>query len=89
MFAEQCGELVRYLSTLAMDRGASGFSFVNPVTLSNLYELLSFWQDHYLNKDKDCTALEQVRSQFMQFRLNGPLLMLFTVIKFLQTPTVL
>jgi len=26
----------------------------------NFRDLLLFWQDHYLHKDKDCSALEKV-----------------------------
>lgn len=28
--------------------------------LQNFRDLLIFWQDHYLHKDKDCSALERV-----------------------------
>ena len=28
--------------------------------LQNLRNLLLFWQDHYLHKDKDCSALQKV-----------------------------
>ncbi|XP_064466570.1 short transient receptor potential channel 4-associated protein-like [Ornithodoros turicata] len=31
----------------------------NPTLLQNLLELLHFWQEHYLHKDKDCSALEK------------------------------
>lgn len=33
--------------------------------LQNLLELLHFWQEHYLHKDKDCSALEKVREMEM------------------------
>lgn len=28
--------------------------------MTNFRDLLLFWQDHYLHKDKDCSALEKV-----------------------------
>lgn len=32
--------------------------------LNNFHSLLRFWQQHYLNKDKDSTCLENVCQQF-------------------------
>ena len=32
--------------------------------VSNFRDLLIFWQDHYLHKDKDCSALEKVNIVF-------------------------
>ena len=34
-------------------------SSVNKDTLTNFKDLLLFWQEHYLNKDKDCVNLEK------------------------------
>ncbi|XP_042147958.1 short transient receptor potential channel 4-associated protein isoform X3 [Ixodes scapularis] len=50
MFAEQRGQLGDYLAALGAPSGG---------LLPNLLDLLHFWQDHYLHKDKDCSALEK------------------------------
>ncbi|CAN8017405.1 unnamed protein product [Ixodes persulcatus] len=50
MFAEQRGQLSDYLAALGAPSGG---------LLPNLLDLLHFWQDHYLHKDKDCSALEK------------------------------
>ena len=66
MFADQRSELPKYLNhikQLSMPRRnsltdetvmESGVSL-----LKNFRDLLIFWQEHYLHKDKDCSALER------------------------------
>lgn len=57
MFAERKGNLPIYLHDLRAEEQEQcrpGF------LLQNLRELLLFWQEHYLHKEKDCTALEKV-----------------------------
>ncbi|XP_071957366.1 short transient receptor potential channel 4-associated protein-like [Antedon mediterranea] len=56
MFAQRSGELSVYLKLLREEEQNNcrpGF------ILHNFRQLLFFWQDHYLHKDKDCTALEK------------------------------
>eukprot|EP00057_Strongylocentrotus_purpuratus_P030323 XP_781318.3 PREDICTED: short transient receptor potential channel 4-associated protein isoform X1 [Strongylocentrotus purpuratus] len=56
MFADRIGELSRYLTDLRKEEQKQcrpGF------LLQNFRELLFFWQEHYLHKDKDCSALEK------------------------------
>ncbi|XP_071484771.1 short transient receptor potential channel 4-associated protein-like [Diadema antillarum] len=56
MFADRIGELARYLCDLRTEEQRQcrpGF------LLQNFRELLFFWQEHYLHKDKDCSALEK------------------------------
>lgn len=38
--------------------------------LNNFHSLLRFWQQHYLNKDKDSTCLENVRGPVTVARIN-------------------
>lgn len=50
--------------TEAADQGGSGAAATGASSsggslLQNLLELLHFWQEHYLHKDKDCSALEK------------------------------
>ncbi|KAK3086456.1 hypothetical protein FSP39_018709 [Pinctada imbricata] len=59
MFANRKDALPRYLQALHDEKedvlevgGSSNL-------LRNFRELLIFWQDHYLHKDKDCSALEK------------------------------
>lgn len=56
MFAERKGELSMYLHDLRAEEQSQcrpGY------LLQNLRELLLFWQEHYLHKEKDCSALEK------------------------------
>lgn len=56
MFAERKGDLPTYLHDLRAEEQEQcrpGY------LLQNLRELLLFWQEHYLHKEKDCTALEK------------------------------
>ena len=54
MFANQKAELPKYLLALSKARGDVGLGL-----LRNFRDLLVFWQEHYLHKDKDCSALER------------------------------
>lgn len=38
--------------------------------LNNFHSLLRFWQQHYLNKDKDSTCLENVCEPLIVARIN-------------------
>lgn len=59
MFANRKKQLPRYLQALRDEKedmmDVSGCSNL----LRNFRDLLIFWQDHYLHKDKDCSALEK------------------------------
>lgn len=44
-------------------KSPGGECITNFNIMKNFRDLLVFWQDHYLHKDKDCSALEKV-SQF-------------------------
>ncbi|XP_070576007.1 short transient receptor potential channel 4-associated protein-like [Ptychodera flava] len=56
MFARQKGELAEYLQALRDEEQRE----CHPgLLVGNFRQLLIFWQDHYLHKDKDCTALEK------------------------------
>ncbi|KAK6185324.1 hypothetical protein SNE40_007584 [Patella caerulea] len=59
MFANRKTELPSYLQALRDERedmlDVNGSSSV----MRNFRDLLVFWQDHYLHKDKDCSALEK------------------------------
>ncbi|XP_061163195.1 short transient receptor potential channel 4-associated protein-like isoform X1 [Saccostrea echinata] len=59
MFANRKNALPRYLQALRDEKEdvmeVSGAANL----LRNFRELLVFWQDHYLHKDKDCSALEK------------------------------
>lgn len=59
MFANRKNQLPRYLQALRDEKedvmDVSGCSNL----LRNFRDLLIFWQDHYLHKDKDCSALEK------------------------------
>ncbi|GFY53685.1 hypothetical protein TNIN_156591 [Trichonephila inaurata madagascariensis] len=60
MFGLQKGELPQYLNFLALNVESCNVATNNSsIHLENLRDLLLFWQDHYLQKDKDCTILEK------------------------------
>ncbi|RUS72825.1 hypothetical protein EGW08_019418 [Elysia chlorotica] len=60
MFANKRKQLPRYLQALRDERDdALGTVNGSSSILQNFRELLLFWQDHYLHKDKDCSALEK------------------------------
>ncbi|XP_055950667.1 short transient receptor potential channel 4-associated protein-like isoform X2 [Argiope bruennichi] len=61
MFGLKKGELPQYLHFLASSvaDGCSVATSTCALHLENLRDLLLFWQDHYLQKDKDCTILEK------------------------------
>lgn len=68
MFAHRRRDLPRYLRALLMDStdaGARADCSSNLSIMRNFRDLLSFWQEHYLHKDKDCSALE--KSSRLQF----------------------
>ncbi|XP_059171134.1 short transient receptor potential channel 4-associated protein-like isoform X2 [Physella acuta] len=60
MFANKRNQLPRYLQALR-DEQDDALENVNGSSsiLQNFRDLLIFWQDHYLHKDKDCSALEK------------------------------
>ena len=60
MFANRKNQLGRYLQALKDEK--EGVLEVNGSVqfMTNFRDLLLFWQDHYLHKDKDCSALEKV-----------------------------
>ncbi|XP_005093556.1 short transient receptor potential channel 4-associated protein isoform X1 [Aplysia californica] len=60
MFANKRSQLPRYLQALK-DEQDDALENVNGSSsvLQNFRDLLIFWQDHYLHKDKDCSALEK------------------------------
>lgn len=61
MFALRKEELPQYLNLLASNQEGCSVATNNQSGLmENLKDLLVFWQDHYLQKDKDCTILERV-----------------------------
>ena len=43
-----------------METSQTGICTSNLTIMRNFHDLLIFWQDHYLHKDKDCSALEKV-----------------------------
>ncbi|KAH3768358.1 hypothetical protein DPMN_169570, partial [Dreissena polymorpha] len=59
MFANRKNQLGRYLQALKDEK--EGMLEVNGSVqfMTNFRDLLLFWQDHYLHKDKDCSALEK------------------------------
>lgn len=60
MFALRKAELPQYLQILASNQeGCSVATNDQSGLMDNLKDLLIFWQDHYLQKDKDCTILER------------------------------
>ena len=60
MFANKKNNLDKYLQALKDEK--EGMLDVNGSVsfMTNFRDLLLFWQDHYLHKDKDCSALEKV-----------------------------
>ena len=60
MFANKKNNLQKYLQALKDEK--EGMLDVNGSVsfMTNFRDLLLFWQDHYLHKDKDCSALEKV-----------------------------
>ena len=72
MFANRKNQLARYLQSLKDEK--EGMLEVNGSVqfMTNFRDLLLFWQDHYLHKDKDCSALEKVSSQEMLLSHNNP-----------------
>ncbi|KAK2149750.1 hypothetical protein LSH36_438g02046 [Paralvinella palmiformis] len=59
MFASQKNQLAHYLRALTMETTQTGICTSNLTIMRNFHDLLVFWQDHYLHKDKDCSALEK------------------------------
>ncbi|KAK2190340.1 hypothetical protein NP493_84g05051 [Ridgeia piscesae] len=59
MFANQKNRMPQYLRALAQERTVTGECSSNCNIMKNFRDLLLFWQDHYLHKDKDCSALEK------------------------------
>ncbi|XP_014671156.1 PREDICTED: short transient receptor potential channel 4-associated protein-like isoform X2 [Priapulus caudatus] len=55
MFAHKNGKMNSYLAALKQCAVRVGEKNL----LANFRDLLVFWQDHYLHKDKDCSALEK------------------------------
>eukprot|EP00111_Clytia_hemisphaerica_P024052 TCONS_00070896-protein len=67
MFAYNHGQLDKYLQAFLTEEQAQKHP---GLILSNLYELLRFWRNHYLSRKKDCEQLEQSSSiSFDQWRL--------------------
>ncbi|XP_015924383.2 short transient receptor potential channel 4-associated protein [Parasteatoda tepidariorum] len=59
MFGLKKGEIPQYLQCLASNQEDCSVATNLAGLLDNLKNLLLFWQDHYLQKDKDCTILEK------------------------------
>eukprot|EP00918_Siedleckia_nematoides_P024820 GHVU01053597.1.p1 GENE.GHVU01053597.1~~GHVU01053597.1.p1 ORF type:complete len:770 (-),score=71.82 GHVU01053597.1:2839-5148(-) len=60
MFANQKNQMNAILRGLCLEKATTSDCSVTGVTLlKNFRDLLMFWQDHYLHKDKDCSALEK------------------------------
>ncbi|CAI9716469.1 Hypothetical predicted protein [Octopus vulgaris] len=59
MFANQKKILPKYLHALQDDTDDLLDVNISGSIMGNFRELLLFWQDHYLHKDKDCSALEK------------------------------
>lgn len=59
MFANRKNALPRYLQALRDEKEDMMEVSGSANLLRNFRELLVFWQDHYLHKDKDCSALEK------------------------------
>ncbi|XP_013378565.1 short transient receptor potential channel 4-associated protein-like [Lingula anatina] len=60
MFANRRGELPKYLSALREEKYCRPHEKKGgDVLMKNFRDLLLFWQEHYLHKDKDCSALEK------------------------------
>ena len=71
MLARRKAKLPFYLNALREKEYAEKYP---GCLLNNFHNLLRFWQRHYLNKDKDSTCLENVRSchplnhQYLHFK---------------------
>ncbi|XP_041375962.1 short transient receptor potential channel 4-associated protein-like [Gigantopelta aegis] len=59
MFANQKNQLARYLRALRHEKDDLLDVHGSSSIMQNFRDLLIFWQDHYLHKDKDCSALEK------------------------------
>lgn len=59
MFANRKGQLPKYLQALRDEKEDMMDVSGSANLLRNFRDLLTFWQDHYLHKDKDCSALEK------------------------------
>lgn len=59
MFANKKNQLPRYLQALRDEKENLAEVAGTGSILQNFRDLLLFWQDHYLHKDKDCSALEK------------------------------
>jgi len=59
MFAYNNGSLDQYLNAFLSEEQAQRHP---GLILSNLHDLLLFWRKHYLQRDKDCSQLEQSSS---------------------------
>ncbi|KAL8560898.1 hypothetical protein ACOMHN_059082 [Nucella lapillus] len=59
MFANKKDQLPRYLQALRDEKENMADVTGSGSILQNFRDLLVFWQDHYLHKDKDCSALEK------------------------------
>lgn len=59
MFANRKNQLPRYLLALRDEKENMADVTGSGSILQNFRDLLVFWQDHYLHKDKDCSALEK------------------------------
>ncbi|KFM66261.1 Short transient receptor hypothetical channel 4-associated protein, partial [Stegodyphus mimosarum] len=70
MFGLKKGELPKYLQILATNQDNCFVATSEHAgILDNLRDLLLFWQEHYLQKDKDCTILERSsRIPFQEWR---------------------
>lgn len=59
MFANMKGIMHTYLEALREKSESCTHPDQGANLMQNFRDLLLFWQDHYLHKDKDCTALEK------------------------------
>ncbi|XP_023221940.1 short transient receptor potential channel 4-associated protein-like [Centruroides sculpturatus] len=61
IFAHKSGEMKQYLEILNKDIDDEDCPIAvhRPNHVQNLHDLLVFWQEHYLQEDKDCTVLEK------------------------------
>ncbi|XP_067142158.1 short transient receptor potential channel 4-associated protein-like isoform X2 [Centruroides vittatus] len=61
IFAHKSGEMKQYLEILNkdIDDDDCPIAVHRPNHVQNLHDLLVFWQEHYLQEDKDCTVLEK------------------------------
>ncbi|CAH1779910.1 unnamed protein product [Owenia fusiformis] len=60
MFSNKENKMPKYLKALSEERHIKGCDKKGGNTMmKNFRDLLVFWQEHYLHKDKDCSALEK------------------------------